>query len=97
MARDPRNRRQRSTPEDDHPDTLTSASCLARDFRKLGRLQEAHDLQQDTLARRRRVLGDDHPDTLRSGRDLAATLRELGDTRGAQELDKLKSLSRGQH
>ena len=34
--------------------------------RKLGDLQGAHDLYEQALAGRRRVLGDDHPDTLQS-------------------------------
>ena len=35
-------------------------------------------LDEDTLARRRRVLGEDHPDTLTSARNLARDLRALG-------------------
>ena len=33
----------------------------------LGEYQAARDLDEDTLARRRRVLGEDHPDTLTLG------------------------------
>ena len=36
-------------------------------------------MDEDTLARRRRVLGEDHPDTLRSANNLAADLRALGE------------------
>ena len=36
-------------------------------------------LDEDTLARRRRVLTDDHPDTLISANNLAADLRALGE------------------
>ena len=50
----------------DHPSTLTSASNLASDLRMLGEHQAARELDEDTLARYRRILGDDHPDTLTS-------------------------------
>ena len=56
---------------EDHPDTLVSASNLAIDLRDLGEHQAARDLDEDTLARRRRVLGEDHPDTLSSASNLA--------------------------
>jgi len=36
-------------------------------------------MDQDTLARRRRVLGEDHPDTLNSAKNLAADLRALSE------------------
>lgn len=39
----------------------------------------AHALDEDTLARLRRVFGEDHPDTLRSAGNLAADLRALGE------------------
>src|SRR5690348_7368987 len=35
-------------------------------------------LDEDTLARRRRVLGEDHPDTLASADGLAISLRAVG-------------------
>jgi len=37
------------------------------------------ELDEDTLARRRRVLGEDHPDTLLSANNLAADLRALSE------------------
>ena len=46
----------------------------------LGDLQAARELDEDTLARRRRVLGEDHPDTLTSASNLAADLCALGET-----------------
>ena len=64
---------------EDHPDTLTSANNLAIDLRALGEYQAARELDQDTLARRRRVLGEDHPDTLPSAANLAIDLRALGE------------------
>jgi Tetratricopeptide repeat len=63
--------------EDDH-ETLTSAGNLAIALKNLGKYQAARDLDEDTLARRRRVLGDDHPDTLTSASNLAIDLRVLG-------------------
>ena len=61
---------------EDHPDTLASANGLAADLRDLGEYQAARDLDEDTLARRRRVLGEDHPDTLGSANNLAIDLRD---------------------
>ncbi len=45
------------------------------DLRALGEYQQARVLDEDTLARRRRVLGDDHPDTRASINNLEADLR----------------------
>ena len=67
---------------EDHPDTLTSASNLAVDLRNLGEYQAARELDEDTLARRRRVLGEDHSQTLRSADNLARDLRALGEANG---------------
>jgi Tetratricopeptide repeat len=64
---------------DDHPETLTSASRLAADLRALGEYHQARALDEDTLARRRRVLGVNHPDTLISANNLAADLHALGE------------------
>jgi hypothetical protein len=65
---------------DDHPDTLTAADNLAFDLGNLGEYQAARELDEDTVARCRRVLGDDHPDTLTAAGNLAADLRTLGET-----------------
>jgi Tetratricopeptide repeat len=43
-------------------------------------------LDQDTLARRRRVLGEDHPDTLTAASNLAMLLGRLGEPQAAREL-----------
>ena len=45
-------------------------------------------LDEDTLARRRRVLGEDHPDTLTSAFHLAGELTELGEYQAAKELNE---------
>jgi hypothetical protein len=57
-----------------------TTGCLQdRERSKLGEYQQARALDEDTLARRRRVLGDDHPDTVTSASNLAADLRVLGE------------------
>ena len=64
------------------------AHYLAWALRDMGRYAEARDLDEDTLARRRRVLGEDHPDTLTSANNLAIDLRNLGEYQAARELDE---------
>ena len=44
-------------------------------------------LDEDTLARRRRVLGEDHPDTLAAAFQLVCALTELGEHHAARELN----------
>jgi len=44
----------------------------------MGQYAQARRLDEDTLARRRRMRGEDHPATQRSARNLAADLRALG-------------------
>jgi hypothetical protein len=63
---------------EDHPDTPAAASNLAVSLRADGEYQAARELDEDTLARRRRVLGEDHPDTLASADGLAVSLRAVG-------------------
>ncbi len=72
-----------------HPGTLTSASRMASSLLHRGEHQAARELDEDTLARRRRVLGEDHPDTLASADNLALACgvrgqaaRELGEHPG---------------
>ncbi|MER6186450.1 tetratricopeptide repeat protein [Streptomyces sp. NPDC001652] len=45
-------------------------------------------MDEDTLARRRRLYGDDHPDTLASAHNLAVRLRALGQNEEALALDE---------
>ena len=52
------------------------------------RYQAARELDEDTLARSRRVLGEDHPSTLSSANNLAIDLRNLGEYQAARELDE---------
>lgn len=74
--------------------TLASANNLAVVLRELGQLDQARQLQEDTFARRRRVLGDDHPSTLASANNLAVVLRELGDLDGATRANSTVALAR---
>jgi hypothetical protein len=59
---------------------------LAHDLHALGEHQAARDLNEDTLARRRRVLGEDHPDTLTSAGNLTLDLHALGEHQAARDL-----------
>ena len=54
----------------------------------MGRYAAARELDEDTLARRRRVLGEDHPGTLDSANNLALDLRVLGEVQAARELNE---------
>ncbi|WP_354670618.1 tetratricopeptide repeat protein [Amycolatopsis solani] len=44
-------------------------------------------MNEDTLARRQRILGEDHPDTLKSA-GLAIDLRNLGEHQRTRELNE---------
>jgi hypothetical protein len=72
---------------DDHH-TLSAANNLAESFRHMGRYAEARHLNEDILARSRRVLGGDHPNTLTSASNLAADLTGLGEYQAARELNE---------
>jgi Tetratricopeptide repeat/Domain of unknown function (DUF4062)/NB-ARC domain len=73
---------------DDNPATLASAVNLASDLSALGDFEQARQLDEDTLARSRRVRGDDHPGTLVSAGNLAIDLRALGEYEQARQLDQ---------
>jgi len=77
----------RSRLGDDHPDTLGSANTLARNLSALGQYEQARQLDEDTLARRR-VLGEDHPLTLNSAHNLADDLHEVGQYEAARQLNE---------
>jgi hypothetical protein len=57
------------------------------DLHDLGDYEQARQLNEDTLARRRRVLGDDHPSTLISASNFANSLRELRDREQSRQLE----------
>ncbi|MCG5468953.1 FxSxx-COOH system tetratricopeptide repeat protein [Micromonospora sp. LAH09] len=68
--------RSRFGPDD--PTTLQAAHAVADARSQLGHGQAAHDIAEETLRRRRRVLGDDHVDTLSSACTLGLCLYRLG-------------------
>jgi hypothetical protein len=73
---------------DDHENTLAAATYLAWALRNMGRYAQARELDEDTLARDRRVVGEDHPDTLNSANNLAIDLSNLGEYQAARELNE---------
>jgi hypothetical protein len=68
--------------------TLAVAHTLAAALRVLGRYADARDLDENSLARERRLRGDDHPNTLHSANSLAFELRKLGEVQAARDLDQ---------
>jgi tetratricopeptide (TPR) repeat protein len=72
----------------DDPETLEAAGMVAHIMTALGDYERARILDEDTLARRRRILGEDHDSTLASARQLARALRGLGDYQRARALDE---------
>jgi len=78
--------RDRLGPDDRH--TLCAADSLAEGFRQSDHYADARRLDEDTLARRRRVLGDNHPSALDSANNLADDLRALGETQAAHNLNE---------
>jgi tetratricopeptide (TPR) repeat protein len=73
----------RSRLGDDHPDTLSSANNLAAYLRQLGHYEQARQLGEDTLTRRRKVRRPWNPDISRAtkliGTDSRAQWAKLGD------------------
>ena len=72
----------------DHPTTLASRNNLAYAYWSAGRVDEAIDLFERTLADREHVLGPDHPRTLASRGNLAVAYRSAG--RLEQAIDLLE-------
>jgi hypothetical protein len=77
---------------DDDRHSLSSAHSLAHILRSGGDYERARFLDENILARRRRVLGDDHPDTLSSAHNLAIDLSWLGEHERAELWPKTPSL-----
>jgi tetratricopeptide (TPR) repeat protein len=73
-------------PDDDC--TLAIAHTLASVYHELGQYQQAHALNEDSLARERRLRGDDHTDKLKSAGNLALSLYWIGEYERARELDE---------
>jgi hypothetical protein len=72
----------------DDPSTLNIAITLAAILGELGYHQQAHDLNQDSLTRTRRLLGDNHRLTLSAANNLANNLNGIGDYKRARRLDE---------
>jgi tetratricopeptide (TPR) repeat protein len=65
------------------PLLLQLLTQLGNVYRSQGRFRRARELDEDVLARQRRVLGLRHPRTLMTARSYAADLRRVGDFEGA--------------
>jgi hypothetical protein len=76
----------RSGPDD--AVTLGAAATLGSALRHAGRYEQARELDEDTLARRTRVLGRDHPTTLASASTLAASWSALGEHQASRDLNE---------
>src|SRR4030095_2929293 len=71
---------------DDHPDTLSIMSNLVSTYWEQGCMNEAAELEEEVLKKRKKILGHDHPDTLMSMANLAETYSQQGHTKEAVEL-----------
>ncbi len=71
---------------EEHPDTLSSLSCLANLYHSQGRYDEAEPLFVKTLKISKRVLGEAHPDTLSCMNNLAVLYADRGRHNEAESL-----------
>jgi tetratricopeptide (TPR) repeat protein len=78
--------RNRIGPDDRH--TLRAAVFAAEALGHMGRYDEARQLNEDALARCRRILGENHPETLSAASNLAIQLRALGEAQAARALNE---------
>ena len=78
--------RSRLGPDSEH--TLAAATAFGSALRGLGRWAEAREVDEDTLARCRRVLGADHSSALTSAGSVAIDLHALGEYGAARVLDE---------
>ncbi|MER5517252.1 FxSxx-COOH system tetratricopeptide repeat protein [Streptomyces sp. NPDC002763] len=72
----------------DHPHTLRAAQFLVRAHADTGGHALARELNEDTLARMRRVWGEDDPNTLAGAAYLATLLARAGETQEARKLEE---------
>jgi tetratricopeptide (TPR) repeat protein len=81
--------RLRRSPEfgPDHEHTLAAANEVGPNLRVAGLFREALRLDEDSVARKRRLFRDDDPETLRARGNLAVNSRMLSDFAGAYEID----------
>ena len=68
--------------------TMRAADAAAQAYRDLGQAAKACEVDEDTMARRRRVLGDDHADTLAAAHNLAIDHHALGRFASARRLNE---------
>lgn len=73
---------------EDHRDTLMVAAAAAMAHQYAGQYAKARALNEETLARCRRVLGEDDGQTLGVANNLADNLRALGEYEKARALDE---------
>ncbi|BFU46642.1 FxSxx-COOH system tetratricopeptide repeat protein [Krasilnikovia sp. MM14-A1004] len=71
----------------DHEYTLDAATELAPNRRVAGEFREALEVDEDTVARYRRLFGPEDPATLAAEGNLAVNLRMLSDFPGAYRID----------
>jgi tetratricopeptide (TPR) repeat protein len=84
--------RNRLGPDDYH--SLRAVSPVAEALGQMGRYDEARQVNEDALARCRRVLGENHPETVSAASNLAVLLRALGEAQAARALNE-DALARG--
>jgi tetratricopeptide (TPR) repeat protein len=82
--------RLRHNPEfgEDHEDTLAAANSVALNLRLAGDFRAAYELDQENVAKHRRVFGDDDQSTLTMRNNLAVNLRLLGDFQASYDIDR---------
>jgi tetratricopeptide (TPR) repeat protein len=73
-------------PDDDY--VLRAVNSRARAFRELGQYQQAKQLDEESLTRRREVFGPDHRTTLAVANSLGVSLRDLREYDSARHLDE---------
>ncbi|WP_406217784.1 FxSxx-COOH system tetratricopeptide repeat protein [Streptomyces canus] len=74
---------------DSNEEQILNLRCeLANILRSQGEYQAAREMDEDTLARQRRLLGEGHPSLLITSGNVAADLRALGRFNEALELDQ---------
>jgi tetratricopeptide (TPR) repeat protein len=83
-------RRLRANPQfgEDHEHTLFTANSIGVDLRIAGDYPAALRVDEENVARHRRVFGEEDQFTLRARNNLASNLRMLGDFAGAYDIDQ---------
>ncbi|PVG00686.1 hypothetical protein CPB86DRAFT_729099, partial [Serendipita vermifera] len=79
----------------EHPDTLASMNSLAWSYKRLGEYRKSRELNEETLALRKKTLGPKHPGTLSSMSNLALDYSNLGEHEKSRGLnEEILALSR---